>query len=297
MPSLGFSVIESKNKFGSLEKIKRVAKDFLWRANNGSIDCTHTYDKFLDEVKKLGNDKGEPPIDPRHKNPAPPIIDEMPPTATAGGANVAESTDNNIEVSEDVVARREELMKLSMKELKDMCKERAEKMSGSKKDVVQRLLRQRNPEILISRARRNQYVPKVPSCNASILVALHLHHEPGTKALTKEKIMMFAEESGVNKDPMFGNGKGWYDGWSGFKVSATARSDFLIPQTNLSLKQFLCTSQDLTGGDPSLVSDVKRKYALTTQPTGSAGVDVAKAIHIVAHRQGICRCGRYVDTS
>jgi hypothetical protein len=63
-------------------------------------------------------------------------------------------------------------------------------------------------------------VPKVPSCNAAILIALHLHHEPGTPTLPKEKIMMYAEECGVNKDPMFGNGKGWYDGWSGIKVSA-----------------------------------------------------------------------------
>jgi hypothetical protein len=55
--------------------------------------------------------------------------------------------------------------------------------------------------------------------------------------------------------------------------------------------------KDLSGGDPPLVSIVKRKYALTTQPQGAAGVDVAHAIHIVAHRQQLCKCGRYVDTS
>jgi len=37
--------------------------------------------------------------------------------------------------------------------------------------------------------------------------------------LKKGQIMMFAEESGVNKDPMFGNGKNWYNGWAGVKVS------------------------------------------------------------------------------
>ena len=54
--------------------------------------------------------------------------------------------------------------------------------------------------------------------------------------------------------------------------------------------------KDLTGGDPPLVSVVKRKYALTTQPPGSAGIDVAKAVHVMAHRMNLCRCGRYVPT-
>jgi len=223
-------VIESKNKYGSLEKIKRVAKEFLWRANNGSIDCTHTYGKFLDEVKHVSNTKGDPPTDPRHQNPAPPIVDEAPPPT---GTHTVNSMNNNPEDSKEAIARQEELMKLSMKDLKDLCKERTDKMSGSKKDLVERLLQQRKPEVLISRARRNQYVPKVPSCNAAILIALHLHHEPGTPTLPKEKIMMYAEECGVNKDPMFGNGKGWYDGWSGIKVSAKNYIDYLSKNMHL----------------------------------------------------------------
>lgn len=216
LPELGFSVINSKNKYGSLEKIKRVAKEYLWRANNGSIDCVFTYEQFLDKVKSLSNDKGDPPTDPRHKNPSPPIVEDMPLTQEPTAAtNMAQA---DAEESEELKQRREHLLTLSMNELKDLCRERAEKMAGSKVDLVQRLLQQRKPEILISRARRNQYVPKVPSCNAAILVALHLYHEPGTPPLSKEKIMMYAEECGVSKDPMFGSGKGWYDGWSGFKV-------------------------------------------------------------------------------
>jgi len=31
--------------------------------------------------------------------------------------------------------------------------------------------------------------------------------------------MMFAEESGVSKDSMFGNGKNRYNGWSGVDIS------------------------------------------------------------------------------
>jgi hypothetical protein len=137
-------VIESKNKNGSLEKIRRVAKEFLWRANNGSIDCTHTYGKFLDEVKHVSNTKGDPPTDPRHQNPAPPIVDEAPPPS---GTHTVNSMNNNHEDSKEAIGRREELIKLSMKDLKDLCKERTDKMSGSKKDLVERLLQQKNPKI------------------------------------------------------------------------------------------------------------------------------------------------------
>ena len=52
--------------------------------------------------------------------------------------------------------------------------------------------------------------------------------------------------------------------------------------------------KDLTKGDPALVYVDKKRYSLTTQPYGSAGVDVANALHILAHREGICRCNRYV---
>ena len=184
------------------------------------------------------------------------------------------------------------MKKLSMKELKEKCRERDEKMSGSKNDLVARLLQKRKPEILISRSRRSQYVPRVPSSNAAVVVALLLHHEPGTPPLSKDKIMMLAEETGISKDPMFGNGKSWYDGWSGMKVRyailmylyASYHEIFLISQS-IGLSWY----QDLTGGDPPLVSVVKRKYSLTTQPTGAAGVDVAKALHTLAHRQNLCR--------
>ena len=114
-------------------------------------------------------------------------------------------------------------MKLSAAELKEKCRERTEKVTGSKKDLVERLLQKRKPELLITRTRRKQYVPKVPSCNAAILVALHL--EAGPKPMEKQQIMERAEETGVSKDPMFGKGKGQfnYDGWSGLKVSFITR--------------------------------------------------------------------------
>jgi len=72
-------------------------------------------------------------------------------------------------------------------------------------------------EILITRSRRCQYLPKVSSCNAAILVVLYLNHSPGTKGLSKERIMLLAEDTCVSVDPMGGKG-GWYDGWSNVKV-------------------------------------------------------------------------------
>jgi len=170
--------MKTKNMHESLQIIKRVAHDFLWRANNGSIDCTHTYEEFIQQVKRISGEKGDAPTDPRHKNPAPPIVDENeeePQEAPIGEGN----NDTENAASEENQERREELLKLSMKELKEQCSERKEKMTGSKKDLAERLLQKRKPEILITRARRLQYVPKVPSCNAAIIVALYLHHEPG----------------------------------------------------------------------------------------------------------------------
>ena len=50
----------------------------------------------------------------------------------------------------------------------------------------------------------------------------------------------------------------------------------------------------MTKGDPALVCVHKRKYSLTTQPLGGAGVDIANAIHLMAHRENLCRCGNYI---
>ena len=47
----------------------------------------------------------------------------------------------------------------------------------------------------------------------------------------------------------------------------------------------------MLSGDPPLVFVKKKKYSLTVHPAGRAGLDVAKAIHVMAHHEGICRCG------
>ena len=87
--------------------------------------------------------------------------------------------------------------------------------------------------------RRNEYVPKVPSCNAALMVALLLNHVPG-KGMAKERLMVLAEEIGVSGNESMGGDGGFYDGWAGVK--------------------------QLLQGDPALVRKEKgNKYSLTTQ--------------------------------
>ena len=71
------------------------------------------------------------------------------------------------------------------------------------------------------------------------MVALLLHHVAGTPGMTKERLMVLAEEGGVSSESMGGDG-GFYDGWAGMKM--------------------------LLHGDPALVRKEKgNRYSLTTQ--------------------------------
>ncbi|KAL9181063.1 hypothetical protein ACHAXT_009868 [Thalassiosira profunda] len=56
------------------------------------------------------------------------------------------------------------------------------------------------------RARRKEYCPKIPSSNAALMVALLLNHVPGTQGMSKERLMVLAEETGVSKESMSGDG-------------------------------------------------------------------------------------------
>jgi hypothetical protein len=163
----------------------------------------------------------------------------------------------------------DEFMSLSLADLKGRCRGRDEAITGSKKELVERLRWAPKPQILVDRSRRNQYVPKPNSANAALMVALLLNHTPGEPGMEKETLMAHADQLGISKDPMGGTG-GWYDGWSSVKLLVT--------------------------GDPPLVQYPKRRYSLTTQPPGQSGVEVAKALHELAHRPermggAVCSCG------
>jgi len=274
--------MKSKSHMGTMNILSQIARDICWKYRNGSIDCLMTYEEFNREMARCPDIHGDPPTRPEHMNPIPPVVDAVTgPLQESRDAHVnhdvdprllmrvpsSPSSDQSFDGTVDRNKERSsELEKLSLAELRELCTERDEKVSGTKKDLIERLLQERKPEILLTRARRNQYVPRLPSSNAALLVALHLNHIPGTEGLTKERLMLLADETGVSKDPMGGK-CGWYDGWSGMK--------------------------EMVSGDPPLVSVVKRKYSLTTQPSGSAGIDVAKALHTLSHKKNLCRCGSF----
>ncbi|EJK72719.1 hypothetical protein THAOC_05720, partial [Thalassiosira oceanica] len=251
LPSLGFSVMRSKGHLHTVTILARIVSDVSWRANNKSIDAHFNYAQFMTRVKHVSEEMGDPPSDPQHQNPAPPIVVENRRTAASSShasASAAASSVPKNSTFDEGAARAQlehneaaaELRKLSIAALKERCKERDEKISGKKDDLIARLLKPRKPEILILRARRKLYVPRVPSSNAAIMVALVLHHTPGSQGITKERLMVLAEETGVSKESMSGDGGSFYDGWSGVK--------------------------QLLDGDPALVRKEKGfRYSLTTQ--------------------------------
>lgn len=215
--------MKSRSHMGSMKILTQIARDCIWKYRNNSITCKYTYKEFLKEVKRCDDKEGDPPTLSEHQYPAAPVVDAVslqanPSTNIERVANDSDVAGEHAETcSTDAQQKAEDLQKLSISSLKAMCKDRDEKVSGNKKELVKRLLSKRKPEILITRSRRSQYTPKIPSCNAAIIVALLLNHIPGTEGLSKEKIMLLAEETGVSKDPMGGNG-GWYDGWASIKV-------------------------------------------------------------------------------
>ena len=232
---------------GSMLLLAKIARDVAWKYQNGSIDVSLTYDDFLTKINETSARVGDPlnpETEQEHMFPAAPVPDaetvdisgtqqqhsNRESTQSLQGADTTRSlrmspaspmsdSDTQEKQNEDDENhdKRSELEQKKTAELKQMCKERDEKQSGNKSQLIQRLLKPRKPEVLIARTRRGQYVPKVPSCNAALMIALLLNHRPGSEGISKESLMMLAEETGVSKESMGGNG-GWYDGWAGMKV-------------------------------------------------------------------------------
>lgn len=239
--------MKSKSHLDTTTLLAKIAQDVSWNAKNGSIDAILSYKDFLSRVKMLDDEIGDPPTSREHQNPAPPIVttDRASPSRNTTKTNSPPPKDPKAPAtheSHNDVHNEEssQLKKLTLAQLKDRCKERDEKISGSKDALIARLLKPLKPAILIMRARRNEYVPKVPSCSAALMVALLLNHVPGSQGLTKERLMVLAEETGVaGSESMSGDG-GYYNGWSGM-------SQMLV-------------------GDPALVRKEKgHRFSLTTQ--------------------------------
>ena len=163
--------MRTKSVMGSMTTLARIARDVSWKADNGSIDATCGYKEFLDQVKRLDNKEGDPPSAQEHQYPAPPVVDASILRHHSATSKVLraplDASINGLQyhMDEGVNEKEKELKKLSVSRMKQMCKDRDEKQSGTKADLISRLLKERKPEILISRSRQGKYVPKIPSCN------------------------------------------------------------------------------------------------------------------------------------
>jgi len=171
--------MRSTSRMGSIIKLAQVAREVSWQHNNGSIDCLYTYEDFVRRWKACDEKEGDPPTRVEHQNPAPPVLDTAFARAKISAPSSSTANNTTVEVGVEEVEgtdqAKSELSKLSLTELKASCKERFETTSGTKAELIERLLKPRKPEILITRLRHGQYVPKVPSCNAALMVALFLH--------------------------------------------------------------------------------------------------------------------------
>ena len=165
--------MRSKGILDTIGILAKVAQDVSWKAKNGSIDAIFSYKEFLSRVKVLGDDIGDPPTSREHQNPAPPVVvnaenvpeplrnrndyDSSSPQSENVQSNSqsrqGSKTSSTQAVHEETREESSQLKKLSLAQLKDRCKERDEKISGKKDDLIQRLLKPRKPEILIMRTR------------------------------------------------------------------------------------------------------------------------------------------------
>ena len=152
--------MKSKSHLDTTTLLAKIAQDVSWNAKNGSIDAILSYKDFLSRVKMLDDEIGDPPTSREDQNPAPPIVttDRASPSRNTTKTNSPPPKDPKApathESHNDV--RNEEssqLKKLTLAQLKDRCKERDEKISGSKDALIARLLKPLKPAILIMRAR------------------------------------------------------------------------------------------------------------------------------------------------
>lgn len=153
------SVMKSKSHLDTTALLAKIAQDVSWNAKNGSIDAILSYKEFISRVKILGDEIGDPPTSNEHKNPAPPVVptNASPPrnTTTKKSPSPKKSRSHTVNEGRNEEHNEEysQFKKMSIVQLKDKCKERDEKISGSKDELIARLLKPRKPEILIMRAR------------------------------------------------------------------------------------------------------------------------------------------------
>ena len=253
----GFKVIHTKDYRGSLNEIATIAKEVVKNAKSRSIACTYTYPDFEQLMKQTSHYNEA--ISSQHR-----LHHNI--RSTTHNVSVDRHHFPSVITQTDGinVSLEKEYSKCTNKQLKEICKQRLLKCTGNKSELIIRLLaKDPRPSILIERARKDHYVPNVPSCNAAILVALLLN--PNTP-MEKDDLMSSANDNGISEGKMYGDGRGpyAYDGWSGMK--------------------------QMTHETPHLIHSRRRQYSLTEE-----GKQIAEAIHILAHRRNLCKCGRNIN--
>lgn len=207
----GFKVIHTKDYRGSLNEIATIAKEVVKNAKSRSITCTYTYPDFEQLMKQTSHFNEM--ISSQHR-----LHHNI--GSTARNVSVDRHDFSSIMTQTDgITSLEKEYSKCTNKQLKEICKQRQLKCTGNKSELIARLLaKDPRPTILIERARKDHYVPKVPSCNAAILVALLLNPN---SSMEKDELMSSANDNGISEGKMYGDGRGGqykYDGWSGMKV-------------------------------------------------------------------------------
>mmetsp|Transcript_9283 Transcript_9283/g.10605 ORF Transcript_9283/g.10605 Transcript_9283/m.10605 type:complete len:1128 (+) Transcript_9283:51-3434(+) len=160
--------------------------------------------------------------------------------------------------------------------LRGKCVEYGMKKSGSKSELIARLLDKSNrpPEVYLLRKKRNLYVPvRIDVASTAILVALQIKQDlaragANYSGATKDEVESLCDPLNIKKDPWCGGttqrGPYHYDGWA-------SMAPLIQP------------------GDPPLVIKSKGRFRLST--TGDvSGLKLARAMHIWCHEKGICCC-------
>uniref|UniRef100_A0A7S3NF71 Crossover junction endonuclease MUS81 n=1 Tax=Aureoumbra lagunensis TaxID=44058 RepID=A0A7S3NF71_9STRA len=170
---------------------------------------------------------------------------------------------------------RTQLTKLTLPVLKELCISTGENVSGTKAQIVSRLLEEPEPALLVLRRRQGEYIPRDRTAGHAFLCALDIAHRQGSIGLTKDDLMTRAEELGV-----FAGESLYYEvgplGYTGWAVAKDLLSKGAVP---------LCKriSSSRYALNPIAGVDANRKFI-------SPGTDIAAALHYKAHLRKYCKC-------